>query len=52
MKNNNMFNDVSIFVLYFVTYFYMKKGSKGSDLVNILEVPEMIQKVLENVRGP
>ena len=38
------FKDGSICFLYFQIFLVIKKGCKGPDLVNILEVPKMIQK--------
>ena len=36
---------------YCLKHFYMKKEVKGKDLVTFLEVPEIIQKVLESIRN-
>ena len=49
-KHNIFKDDWGVF-LYFSIVFVINKGCKGPDLVNILEVPKMIQKVFEYVRG-
>ena len=43
--------DRSIICLVFVEAFLHEKRVKGADLVNKLEVPEMIQQVLESIRN-
>ena len=49
----NMPRNVHIFVLVFVEIFLViDTGSTGPDLVNMLEIPKLIQKVLQYVRGP
>ena len=40
------------FVLYCLRHFDVKTRCQGPDVVNILEVPRIFQKVLEYVRGP
>ena len=44
-----MFKDVPITVLYFPRILVINTGSEGPDFVDFLEVPEIIQKVLQYV---
>ena len=46
------FKDVSIFSCISWGILVINKGCKGPDLVNLLQVPKMIQKVLVYVREP
>ena len=47
-----LFNDVSIIFIVFVAAFLHKKtGEKGPDLAKLLEVPEIIQKILKSIRN-
>ena len=49
----NMFKDVwGIVVVFCWSVFVMNMGCKGPDLDDLLELPDMIQKVSEYVRGP
>ena len=44
------FKDVPIISLYFRSILVINTGSEGPDLDDYLEVPEIIQKVLQYVR--
>ena len=46
------FKNVWGFILDFLSVFVRNKGCKGPDLVNMLEVPNMIQKLSQCVREP
>ena len=47
---NNMLKEVPIFSCIFWIIFVINTGSEDPYLVDVLEVPEIIQKVLEYVR--
>ena len=49
---NNMFIICSITLLYFGSILVINKGSGVHFLVDFLEVPKMIQKVVQYVREP
>ena len=46
-----LFKGVSMFSYIRWSILVINTGSTGPDLVNILEVPEIIQKVLESIKN-